>query len=422
MKKTLGGERIGSGNKMTFDTKHFNRSSHDLSHVFRTTIAPGTLVPFLVLPTLPGDTFDIDLNALIHTLPAVGPLFGSAKLQLDVYQIPMRLYMRDLQMNKLEIGRDMSKVQFPQIRLRTNNISLGVNTAYSKATPWGGREAQNSQIEPSSILAYLGIKGLGNSFENESLTVSRTFNAMPWLMYWDIVKQYYANKMEDNIFYIHNAGVKQDDLVSNIKIYTNNTETTLTVNTPLDITIEGNIILRLKFASSEDFNLFMPEEWVLKLSDIPQEPSGTREYILTEKNFKIQAKADSNEYYYTVINQPGAEIIPFPNVGPVSVTTYSNVEWDYQRPKLSSFSLGNIDKMREKIMTKSGDTPLIIDGNDDAPYGELFYGVLNQEAEPFFEFMSIQSKQEGLALKTYQSDINNNWPIVTGKQIGRAHV
>ena len=123
--KTRGGDRLGSGQKMQVGLHEYERSTHDLGYIFRTSMAAGTLVPFLLQPAMPGDTFDIDLNALIHTLPAVGPLFGSAKLQLDVYQIPMRLYMRELQMNKLEIGRDMSKVQFPQIRLRTNNISLG---------------------------------------------------------------------------------------------------------------------------------------------------------------------------------------------------------------------------------------------------------------------------------------------------------
>ena len=114
MKKTLfGGDRLGSGKKMTFDTKTFNRSTHNLDETFRSTMSEGTLVPFLVLPTLPGDTIDMELDCDIRTLPTIGPLFGSYKVQLDVYQIPLRLYMRDLQMNKLEIGKDMAQVKFP---------------------------------------------------------------------------------------------------------------------------------------------------------------------------------------------------------------------------------------------------------------------------------------------------------------------
>ena len=60
--KNLGGDRLGSGNKMKVHMHGFERSTHDLGHVFRTTMASGTLVPFLCNVATPGDTWDIDLN------------------------------------------------------------------------------------------------------------------------------------------------------------------------------------------------------------------------------------------------------------------------------------------------------------------------------------------------------------------------
>ena len=89
--KTIGGDRLGSGAKMNVDLKTFNRSTHDLSYIWKNTQAPGTLVPFMKLVALPGDTFDINLYANVLTHPTRGPLFGSFKLQLDVFTVPMRI-------------------------------------------------------------------------------------------------------------------------------------------------------------------------------------------------------------------------------------------------------------------------------------------------------------------------------------------
>ena len=78
-KKTLGGDRLGSGKKMLVDLQGYDRSNQDLSFVVRTTASPGTLVPFLCKVALPGDTWDIDLAAEIMTLPTIGPLLDHSK-------------------------------------------------------------------------------------------------------------------------------------------------------------------------------------------------------------------------------------------------------------------------------------------------------------------------------------------------------
>ena len=98
---TLGGERLGGGKKMKVHLHNYERSTHNLSHVLRTTMSPGTLVPFLKQVALPGDTFDIELNADVMTSPTIGPLFGSFQLQYDVFVAPIRLYQAMLHMNML---------------------------------------------------------------------------------------------------------------------------------------------------------------------------------------------------------------------------------------------------------------------------------------------------------------------------------
>ena len=187
--KTLGGNRLGSGSKMKVSMHGFERSTHDLGYVFRTTMSPGTLVPFINKIALPGDTFDINLGASVLTQPTLGPLFGSFKLQLDVFQCPIRLYHAWLHNNKLKIGNNMSTVKLPQLNLQVNPLR------------WNDEDEplEFQQINQSSLLAYLGIRGIGNIEEGTEVQKC----ALPYLAYWDIYKNYYANKQEEIGMFIH---------------------------------------------------------------------------------------------------------------------------------------------------------------------------------------------------------------------------
>ena len=150
MKTTIGGERLGSENKQEISMKNYERSSHDLSQLWRSSMSSGTLVPFLKKLALPGDNWNIDLAAEIMTLPTIGPLFGSYKVQLDIFSVPMRLYNAKLHMNKLGVGMDMSAIYLPQIELKTNN-----HIDYDQTFE------DNEHINSSCLLKYLGNSGLG---------------------------------------------------------------------------------------------------------------------------------------------------------------------------------------------------------------------------------------------------------------------
>ena len=117
MKTQLGGDRLGSGNKQEISLRNYERSTHDLGYIWRSSMASGTLVPFMSEVGLPGDSFDIDLDCDVKTLPTLGPLFGSYKVQLDVFECPVRLYNGKLHMNMLNIGMDMSEVLLPQLEM-----------------------------------------------------------------------------------------------------------------------------------------------------------------------------------------------------------------------------------------------------------------------------------------------------------------
>ena len=99
---------------------------------------------------LPGDTWDINLQANVLTHPTVGPLFGSFKLQAEIYTCPMRLYNGKLHNNALGIGLNMSQIKFPKLQV---TIKRGPTPDQLIDQPSQNNEW--SQVNPSSILSYL---------------------------------------------------------------------------------------------------------------------------------------------------------------------------------------------------------------------------------------------------------------------------
>ena len=169
-KVTLGGDRLGSGKDMQVELPVYSKSNHDLSYVWRSSMSAGTLVPFLCEVALPEDTWDINLETDILTHPTIGPLFGSYKVQLDVFQAPIRLYNSRLHNNELGIGLDMSQILLPTITLKAPSFTTD---------KWKDPNFANAQINPSSILSYLNIRGVGRNESGEPQY--RTFNGIPLL-------------------------------------------------------------------------------------------------------------------------------------------------------------------------------------------------------------------------------------------------
>ena len=86
----------------------------------------------------------------------------------------------------LNIGKKMSDIKIPQVELK-------------------GYSDDEEQVEPSSIFSYLDIRGLGrDKGSDKNKIIKRKFNAIPYLNYFDIYKNYYANKQEEIGYIIHN--------------------------------------------------------------------------------------------------------------------------------------------------------------------------------------------------------------------------
>ena len=185
MKVNIGKNTLGDSDKMSVSLREYGRSTHNLSSAWRSPMGVGTLVPFMKLVGLPGDTFEIDLDTQIMTHPTIGPLFGNFKFQADVFTCPIRLYNAMLHNNTLNIGLDMSKVKLPKAGMWLTDYKSG----------------------KASIMEYLGIR---KQPRNASLTDKiGYYNIVPFLAYYDVFKNYYANKQEER-FYVMGGSTIQN--------------------------------------------------------------------------------------------------------------------------------------------------------------------------------------------------------------------
>lgn len=368
---TLGGERLGSGKKMKVGLKGYERSTHDLGYLFRTTASPGTLIPFLDEIALPGDTWDIELNCDVKTHPTIGPLFGTFKIQLDVFVIPVRLYNSLLHNNALNVGRNIAQVKFPQIEL----ISQAGIPEYIP-----GMSLDNRQINPSCILAYLGIRGTGLS----GTAQTRSFNATSWLAYWDIYKNYYANKQEERGAVIHTIPLALVDTVGTVGFNGTNNIPEFPVTSLIALTDGGEFTIDYTTGTAPLPNQIMIQTQYRGWLSLEQ--LGSR---FTDDGVSVLTVLYNFGYY-------GLDYA-------IAWRYRTDAEINTVPPRVVTFSLENLDDMRNAILQFYSTTdPFIVNTQDYAPYNFLTQA-------PTGIGSNLLSSQEGLAVKTYQSDLFNNW-------------
>lgn len=392
---TIGGERLGSGKKDKAYLRSYERSTHDLSYKWKSTMAPGVLVPFMSQVALNGDSWTIRLNADALTHPTVGPLFGSFKMQLDIFQVPIRLYQAQLHNNKLGIGLKMNTIKLPLINPKADS----------------NNDTGRKQINPSCLLSYLGINGIGTpkpSIIGEN--IDRVFNAIPLLGYYDIFKNYYANKQEQYAYTTHQpAGINYTYLNNVACIHTVNgtpqlNQLTLTGNTnnPLipnyPLTEQTELIISVAIAEKSP----TPDDVLIMLGH----GDATGNYIWKKASelFEFtQKQVDAGTIYYTGKVKTGYEL----NWLGGFYMEIPDLDIQDRDVKLSAFNLTDIDDMREYLLSQiKTTTPIIINETTPIPlYAKLFDWIIQQQTF----HASIQYPLEGLCVKTYQSDILNNW-------------
>lgn len=380
---------------------NFGRSSHNIGKIIRTTQACGTIVPYWCQIGLDGTTFYIDITTKVKTLPTTGPVFGSFKHQIDVFVIPIRLYIAALHNNALGVGLNMSKVLLPQFEVYTANASIYED------------DINRGQVNPSSLLSYLGIKGFGHSRTNQYL---RRFPAIFNLAYWDTVKNYYANKQEENAYVITGIdhiwkSISVGDGVKWLRTWTENKSAAYkiapTTDKPMYIMIEFEEKISPEEVNEIQFMTNIPES-TQKLNELTKlgdsfvfertdpEALGLKEPSNPRKATKIFAyKVKKTITIAYDMDEAGDHPITMP---------------DNQKIKLTEFPLKNIDDTRTEILAAKSTSAYIL-SNVRMPYGAATGTIElpNYNRTKTYRSSNAWFSQAGLAVKTHLSDRFNNW-------------
>lgn len=149
---------------------------HDLSHYLRTSMAPGLGYPVCCIPCNAGDQHQLEFKHLMNTQAILNPLYGSYRLQICVFFAGISLYIPRLWRNGF-MGSDPTGVvdiNFPYVTMALNNPMY--------------------HVHESSLPAFLGMGYHSGRFS--SVSASYNVNLIPYLMYYDIFRHYYANRQE----------------------------------------------------------------------------------------------------------------------------------------------------------------------------------------------------------------------------------
>ena len=364
IQKNIGKNTIGDNNKMSVNLHTYNMSTHDLSTIWRNTQSAGTLVPNLCFLAQKGDSIDIDIESHVLTHPTIGPLFGSFKHENHIFSVPIRLYNSWLHNNRTKIGLNMSDIKLPQLQVKIN-----------KDGDFPTAQKTWSQINPSCLLAYLGIRGFGTNATTDKSDVTVEKLAIPLIGYYDIFKNCYANTQEENFYTIGaTEAIKQI-------VVTQKTGGEFTSETPDNIQIgiaEGDSVKIYPINTYEANELTVT--WI--------DASVNRPKTGQINDFGNWNKATG---IWTI------------NISPTTVGVLMSIS-PTNRVKLQSHALDDIDEIRDQILQQKGNTTFIISKESTVP--DIYKGFTQRLPN---DNLNTTSSQYGLALKTYNSDLLQNW-------------
>ena len=371
--RTIGKNTLGDNNKMHVRLREYDMSSQNLSFVFRSTMGVGMLVPFMKIVCQKGDIFDIKLTNKTMTHPTLGPLFGTFKLQHFIFTAGFRLYNSWLHNNRTGIGMKMSDIKFPLI--------------YRGDTIDGN---QNAKHNPSSLYNYIGWKGTREKVNGHEAKK----NAIPVLIYLDIFKNYFANTQEKNFYMIVDAESSDYEPLQISAGEVNDIRNGVSIKIPISqdtIQIETNVIeskseefgnvTKLVFTTGKDGTLYATTSTInLNIGTKTSTAKGT---TWTINKTQTGLGLTSNDIYLTRISWTGTGYTNHTNNG-----TF-----------LKPYTLETLDKIRDEILKTPGNQALVIENSTVQEIKGIFKDIRK----------AASKKLGGLILKTYDSDIFNNW-------------
>lgn len=438
-KVTIGGTRLGAGNRMKEYIPGTGRSTHNMSRTWKSTVAPGLLVPCFKELVLPNDTYKIDIETKIFTLPTLGPMFGSFKFQIDFFYAPFRLYNGALHNNALGIGENMDTIGFAQIQFsQLKDIS--------KVQQLASYEFEQKDFSASSLNHYMGYPSLPATDGFSIRNGLRGF-AVHYLMYYDIFKNAYANKQEINAYVMNAKKVNtivakayQDMDGRSKRTFSNSISGGKSIKVSLGRRYGSTVSTLNTTAVYQDIRIVIEgsdlyaENLVMKVADNENGENGATR-VLTEfaQPNSISTNEDRTELSFLL----RSDMIPYDQVeqdvanrvtsGQYSANIFTYIIGvqsanlpEFVQPTMTPFPLSNIDKARRMILSNNEGYAITIAGeelgetNDPLiinfpPYSVNCTTLGAGESGTGQTEYAAKTPLVGLLCKTYQADIFNAW-------------
>lgn len=201
MSVQLNNEGFDTGSNYQFADKMIRpnapRSMFDLSHlVSRDVPEAGIVFPISVFEALPASDYEISCKSLIRVLPQVVPLMSRQRLYLYAFysRCPDLWCGFDVFIRKGYSGNEIKTLP-----------TLNGDNANTSETATNPLSSTISGVCPFSLGDYFGLP-IGNNL-NYSTMVSEKINALPFMMYLRIWRDYFLNRN----FYVEDRKILPDD-------------------------------------------------------------------------------------------------------------------------------------------------------------------------------------------------------------------
>lgn len=369
--RTLGKNTLGDNNKMKVAMRDYDMSTHDISTICRTSLGVGMLVPFCKILCQKGDIIDLDLINKTLSQPTLGPLFGSFKLQHFLFFGGFRLYNSWLHNNRTGIGMKMSDIKLPMMYAKTYGTATDAKT----------------NISASALYKYLGLSKARRKGTNSTEGIYK--NGVPLLLYLDIFKNFFANTQEDKFYMISNTGSEPT-----IKAAFGGTPSVdyKLPKTGLNVTLKNTDTVTITTPSSvQNYK----DAWSSIVFAIRDNVTGIGTQVTANK---LTTDATKNTIKLDKFNTLYANGGTLKSILLNSTAAFGAF--------LKQYNLEILDQIRDVILHKKGNETLILNGsnlnetnNGSTELANMFNDIINSQSE----------KLGGMLLKTYDSDIFNNW-------------
>lgn len=161
-----------------------NYSRLDLSHLHRSSFDMGKIIPIDIQAVMPGDSFNINVEHFIRTMPTIVPIMDNVDLKINHFFVPYRILWEKfpewLTMNDTHSILGEKKPEIPKFRMAPKPST---------------KKGESLPNYPNGRLAdYLGLPSvwIGTSSKVGDVPEKDFFNMFPLLAYHKIVLDWYS--------------------------------------------------------------------------------------------------------------------------------------------------------------------------------------------------------------------------------------